>query len=186
MAVVFGRNEVGIKRTTTPTTVPNNDTARLMYYLSCVCNAIESDQNEDIRRFTDYHNWARLSIEERKLLLVICYTFSPDVFDGKVFFHSEELCVEFSNEFYTINEVRHRLVAAESILIAGRTHQVTKIMTYNMSWMRSYYLEPMQRLARTIAGQSSRPQLPAPQRRLQPQRPIPAPVVDSGCCCTIL
>ncbi|CAF1290457.1 unnamed protein product [Didymodactylos carnosus] len=186
MAVVIGRNEVGIKRTTRPTTIANNDVAKLMYYLNCVCETINCDQDEDIRRFTNYANWARLSAEQRKLLLVLCYTFSPDVFDGKVFFNIEELCVEFSNEFYEISQLRHRLVAVESIIIAGRAHQVTKIMTYTMSWMRAYYLEPMQRLARQFAAESSRPSLSAPHRQRQSTRPVPAPSVDSSCCCTIL
>ena len=190
MAVVIGRNEVGVKRTTVPVTVANNDIARLMYYLNCVCTAINCNHDEDIRRFTNYINWTRLSYEERKLLLVLCYTFNPNVFESKVFFHLEELCVQFSNEFYEISQVRHRVVAVESIIIAGRAHQVNKIMTYKMTWMRTYYLEPMQRLARQFAAESSRPQLSAPQRhpepRPQPRRQAPSPVVDNGCCCTIL
>ena len=177
MAVVIGRNEIGIERTTKATTVPDNDVAKLMYYLDCVCTAIDCGPDEDIRRFRNYSHWAQLSFEERKLLLVLCYTFSPDVFEGKVFFHSEELCVEFSNEFYKINQVRHRLIAAESVLIAGRAHQVTNIMVYKMSWMRQYYLEPMQGLARQLSHQPSQRLLPAPSR---------APAVDSDCCCTIL
>jgi hypothetical protein len=200
MAVIIGRNEVNVKKTTRPMTIPSNDTARMMYYLSCVCNVIDCDRDEDIRRLTNYANWARLSTDERRPLLVLCYTFSPDVFGDKVFFHREELCVQFSNEFYTINQMRHRLVAVESIIIAGRERQVNKIMTYKMSWMRMYYLEPMPRLARQLVAQPSRsqytaphrqpqprrPQYTAPHRQPQPWRPAPAPVADSDCCCTIL
>jgi hypothetical protein len=143
-----------------------------------VCNTIDIDQDEDIRRFTNYANWMWLSDEEQKLLLVLCYTFSPDVFDGKVFFNIEELCVDSSNEFYEISQVRQQLVAVESIIIAGRARHVTKIMTFKMSWMRTYYLEPMQRLARQFAAQSS---------RHQSSRLLPSPKDDSGCCCcTIL
>ncbi len=126
--------------------MPNNDVARLMYYLKYVCTAIDCNNDNDIQRFTNYQNWARLSFEEQHLLFALCYTLSPDVFEDKVFFHCEELCVQFSNEFYKISQVRHQLVAADSIIIAGRTRQVNQIMTYKMEWMETYYLGPMRRL----------------------------------------
>jgi hypothetical protein len=177
MAVAIDRNEIGFNRTTHSTIIPNNDIAKIMYYLHCVCKALHYDQDEDIRHYTDYANWARLSIEEQTFLLYLCHTFSLDVLDDKVFFHCEELCVQFTIEFYDISQVHHRLVAVESIIIAGRAHRVTCIMAYKMSWMQMYYLEPMQRLARQFLGQSS-------QSRLI--RPVLAPVVGRGCCCIIL
>jgi hypothetical protein len=187
MAVVFGRNEIGIERTGVRVTVASNDTAKLMYYLSCVCNTIECNQDEDIRRFTDYRNWTRLSNEEQKLLVILCYTFSPDVFDDKVFFRSDALCGDLGNQFYTINQVRQQLVAVQSIIIAGRSHQVSKIMTYKMSWMQDYYLEPMKRQAQRLAAEPTRRQLPPPtQRQYRPQPVRAVPTANSDCCCTIL
>jgi hypothetical protein len=180
MAIVLGRNEIDIKRTGRVVTVADNDVARLMYYLNCVCTSIDCNQDEDIRRFTNHANWMYLSDEERKLLVLLCYTFSPDVFEGKVFFHIEELCIDSSNEFYEINQISDRLVAVESIIIAGRQHHVTNIMVYKMSWMRKYYLEPMQRLARRFANESSGYES---SRLLTSSRSNN----DSDCCCcTIL
>ncbi|UJR07408.1 hypothetical protein I4U23_011694 [Adineta vaga] len=182
MALVFGHNEFDVERIGCSVKIADDNVAKLMYYLSCVCNAIECDQDEDIRRFTNYSNWYHLSTDEKKLLLVMCYTFSPDVFDGKVFFHSDELCQGSANEFYKISQVRQRLIAVESIIIAGRTHQVTKIMTYTMPWMRTYYFEPMQRLARQLANYSERPQITSSQYR----RSMPSPpVTNNDCCCVI-
>jgi hypothetical protein len=152
---IINQNEVESKRITVSTTVPNNDVAKLMYYLSCVCTTIIYDEDEDIRRFINYANWAQLSVEEQKVLLNLCYTFSPDVVEDKVFFHNRELCVQFDNEFYEINQVRQQLNTPESIIIADRTYQVTKIMTYKMSWMQKNYLEPIQRLSKQFASQSS-------------------------------
>jgi len=152
---IISQNEVDVKGITVSTTVPDHDVAKLMYYLSCVCTTIVCNEDEDISRFTNYTNWERLSTEEQKLLLTVCYTFSPDVFEDKVFFHKRELCTEFSNEFYEISQARHQLTAAESIIIADRTYQVTKIMAYKMSWMQKNYLEPIQRLTRQLSTQSS-------------------------------
>ena len=120
MAVVFQRNEVEFERTGVQVNVPNNDVARLMYYLQCVCTSINCNNDPDIQRFTNYKNWSYLSIDEQKALVVVCYAFSADVLDNRVFFHSDTLCVVGRNEFYTINQVRDRLLAAESIIIAGR------------------------------------------------------------------
>lgn len=177
MAVAIDRNEIGVTRTTRSTSIPNNDIAKIMYYLHCVCKVLSYDQDEDIRHYTDYANCTRLSIEEQQFLLYLCHTFSLDVLDGKVFFHCDELCVQFTIEFYDISQVHHRLVAVDSIIIAGRAHRVTCIMAYKTSWMQMYYLEPMQRLARQFSRQSSRSWL---------IRPVLAPVVDRGYCCIIL
>ena len=157
MAVFFQRNEIEFERTGQIVTVPNNDVARLMYYLNCVCVAIDCAHDPDIQRFTNYRNWSSLSIAERKALLVVCYAFSPDVLDDRVFFHSDALCGDSNNEFYTINQVRNQVVAAESIIIAGRVRTVNKIMTYKLQWMRTNYLNPMQGLVRALADPPQRP-----------------------------
>jgi len=154
MAVVFQRNEFSVECTSTSVTVPNNDVARLMYYLNCVCAAIDCNRDPDIQRFTNYRNWASLSIADKNALIVLCYTFSPDVFSNRVFFHSDELCGDSSNKFYRINQVRHQLLAAESIVIAGQVREVNQIMVYTMQWMRNNYFDPMKRLVSQLGTSS--------------------------------
>lgn len=155
MAVALGKREIEVKRTGQSTTVADNDTARLMYYLNCVCTTIECNDEREIQRFTKYSNWRSLSVDEQKQLLVLCYTLSPDVFEGKVFFQSDALCGDRANEFYEISQISSQIVAARSIVIAGRTRQVNKIMTYKMSWMRNYYLEPMRNQAQRFGKKKS-------------------------------
>lgn len=149
-------NEIGIRHTGVTVQVSNNDVARLMYYLNCVCTAVNCEQDAEIRRFTSYQYWSSLSIDDQKILLGLCYKFSPDVFDGKVFFHSEVLCGDRLNDFVEISQVRNQLMAAESIIIAGRTCQVNKIMVYKIQWLRKYYIEPMKNLATMLANISRR------------------------------
>lgn len=147
MSVAFlQRDEVEVERTTTATHIPDNDIAHLMYYLNCVCTAIEYNDDADIQRLTAYQNWNHLSYQEQELLIEFCRRLSPDVLEDQVFFHSEALCVNFTNEFYKIHQVRHQLVAAESIMIAGQTRHVNHIMTYKATWMETYYFGPMRRL----------------------------------------
>ena len=73
------------------------------------------------------------------------------MFDDKVIFQSDALCMDRENEFYEISQVSIHLMAASSIVIAGRTRRVNKIMTYKMCWMRTYYLEPMRHQAQRFS-----------------------------------
>jgi hypothetical protein len=146
-------NQYGIKDVSQTINVPNNDVARLMYYLNSVCYTIEYNDN-NISRYRNCSNWSLLSNEEIRLLVVLCYTLSPDIFDNKVFFQSDALCGNSSNKFFEINQVRTQLLAVQSIAIAGRTYRVNKIMTYKMSWMQYYYLNPMKNLAQRLNNQS--------------------------------
>jgi hypothetical protein len=151
------RNQFGFERTSVPVTVPDNDTARLMYYFDCVCNTIEYNDN-DVSRYRNFRNWSSLTYGEIRVLLVLCLTISPDVLDNKVFFQSDALCGTSTNKMYKVSQVSHQLLAVQSIVIAGRRCQVNKIMTYKMSWMYEYYINPIQRLARqfnTNTSQSS-------------------------------
>ncbi|CAF1256340.1 unnamed protein product [Didymodactylos carnosus] len=135
-----------IKATGLTVNVPNNDVARCMYYLSCVCNIIECD-DDDIKRYCNYQNYWKLSDEEDKLVFVLCARLKPSLFDDKCMFQSDALCGDSANEFYEIGQVRNQVFAVSSVLIAGRTRRVNKIMTYKLSWMKKNYYDPMMRLA---------------------------------------
>jgi hypothetical protein len=93
-----------------------------------------------------------MSINQVWQLILLCYTFSPNVFENKVFFESDAFCGNSPNKFYQINQTSNKLLAVSSIVIAGQTRQVKQIMTYKMSWMKSYYIEPMLRLAQRFGN----------------------------------
>lgn len=148
MALAFNRNEIEMESKSQATTVADNDIAKLMYYLNSACYTIGCNNDPEIRRFTNWSNWNSLSIDEQQQLFVICNACSPDIFiNNKVFFQSDALCMNRSNEFYEISQVSNQLVASESIIIAGQIKKVNKIMTYKMCWMQQYYFEPMHRQA---------------------------------------
>ncbi len=47
--------------------VPDNDLARLMYYLHCVFCAIEY-KDQDVRKYRDYRNYDELSYAEQRMV----------------------------------------------------------------------------------------------------------------------
>lgn len=165
---LFSRNQFGLRPTSSRVTVPDNDRARLMYYLNCVFSAIEYN-DQDVRKYRNYHNWSLLNNAEQRMVFLLALTLSPDEFDGKVFFQSDQLCGDCGNKFYEFSQVRHQVLAVQSILVAGQTRHVKQIMTYKMSWMMNNYFGPMQRMksafeqqqraqaARAATARASRP-----------------------------
>ena len=66
---MFRQNNISIRETGTTASVPNNDVARCMYYLKCVCSVIDCN-DVNIRRFTNYENY---EIAIKKLLNKILF-----------------------------------------------------------------------------------------------------------------
>jgi hypothetical protein len=143
---MWQQSNIGVRETGTTASVPDNDVARCMYYLKCVCSVIDCE-DVNILRYTKYQNYWILSNDDIEIVYKLCLALSPDEFEDKVFFQSDAMCGSSGNNFFEISQVRNRLGVVGSILIAGRTRQVTSIMTYKMSWMRTNYFGPMGRLA---------------------------------------
>lgn len=153
MAFAFENVRLHVKATGVSVSVPDNPKAKLMYYLSCVCNALQLDSSDtmSILTLTDYQNYYRLTEEEKKELLGFCVMLSPDELHNKVFFQKDRMCGDSSNEFYDISTVANQLAVSNSIVIGGQRKSIRKIMTFKISWLRNNYLEPMQALARELA-----------------------------------
>ncbi|CAF1289663.1 unnamed protein product [Rotaria sp. Silwood1] len=94
-------------------------------------------------------------------IFVLALALSPDEFEDKVFFNAPDLCPDSSNAFYNVGQVRRQLMVVQSIVIAGQSRRVTKIMAYKQIWMRTYYYEPMQRLNNRFVEERQAEQLRA-------------------------
>jgi len=150
---IASRDEIGLKRTSSKTSVPAYPKAKLMYYFKCVCSVLEL---RNLARFTNYSNFHNLSEEDTDALLKLIVFFSPDELIGKVFFQSDELCVNYTNEFYELEKISHIFGVTDSVLIGGQTKRVVKIMTFKRVWLENNYLEPFRfyahRLSRIALG----------------------------------
>ena len=194
----FVSERIGIKETGQTVTVPNNKTAKLMYYLKCVA-AVLKLENPNLTRLTNFRNYNSLTDAEMDALLALVILFSPDELLGKVFFPSED-CGGSDNQFFELSAVSHMLAVSDNILIGGERKRVAKVMLFQMSWMDKYYITPLksfegrlQRMARGLPGRAptSRSALLPPRPRPAPAtgqssgRPRPAPA-STECCCNIL
>ena len=138
-----------VKKTGVSVSVLDNPKAKLMYYLSCICNALDLDtsDSQSLQQLRDYKNYWALDEDEVTQLLLLCNMLSPDILLNKVIFKDDEMCGDSANEFYEIGAVRNRMIVSNSIMIGGQTRRVNKIMTFKMSWLRNNYLVPMVTLA---------------------------------------
>ena len=143
---VWQRQNFDVQEKGVSVSIPNNDIAKCMYYLQCVCAVIDCD-DANVHLFTNYRNYWALSDDEDEMVYKLCLMCSPDVFDDKVFLENATLCGSSQNKFFEVSAVENIFGVVGSIFVAGRTRQVKKVMTYKMSWMRTFYLEPMARLA---------------------------------------
>lgn len=152
------RQQTQIRDTTKVANVPNDDIAKLMYYLNCVCYCIDYNDN-DIKRYTNYSRWASLSDEEDQLVFLLALTLHPNLLIGKVFFQNDALSRDMQGRFYEIGQVSHQLVVVPSLVVAGRTCQVHRILAFKQSWLTEHYIDPINRLKQRFGprpGRSSR------------------------------
>ena len=132
---------IGVKKIETSVTIPNDNRAKLMYYVDCVCTVLQlDDEDGSINRLRRYNNYY-LSDAQEEALLVFCLLFTPDVLEGTCFFLTEE--GERLNEFYEISAVTIRFVVTDSVLIGGQQRRVRQIMTFKIGWMEKFWSNPL-------------------------------------------
>jgi hypothetical protein len=141
MAANFGFNNIKVEAIGQKVTIPNDDVAKLMYYLSCVDTVINYNE---IDRLTDYENYDLLSVDGMAELFKLVLLFNPKIFiDAGIFILDPVLVPDDSdNEFYQITDERIGIHVNSEIVIGGRTVKVLKVMACNLDWLNTFYFEP--------------------------------------------
>ena len=123
------------------TSVPNNDVAKLMYYLSCVDTVINYN---GIDKLSDYQNYNSLTKDDLVELFKLVLIFNPKIFvDAGIFIIDDELLpYDLDNQFYQITDERIGLYINDQIAIGGRTVKVLKVMVCDENWLLRNYFTP--------------------------------------------
>ena len=142
MSATLGYNSLKVEAIGQKVYVPDNDYARLMYYLSCVFTVIQYDADT---KFSNYNNYYLLTEEEKAALIVLVLLFQPEIFlDAHVFiFNSSLVPYGYSNEFYKITDEKIGVHVNQEIFISGKAVRVLKIMACNENWLRQNYINPL-------------------------------------------
>ncbi len=98
-------NDVQVNSIGKKVTVPNNDIARLMYYLSCVDTVINYNEIDNL---TDYNSYYLLTDNEIDILIETVLILNPKYFvDAGIFILDSYLVPDdMNNEFYEITDNR--------------------------------------------------------------------------------
>ena len=142
MSATLGINKLKIEPVGSTVTVPNNNTAKLMYYLSCVLKVIQYNQDSKLIDFEHYYN---LNNEEKKLVYQLALLFKPEIFlEAKVFIKDADLLPSnVGNEFYKITDETIGLHVNQQIMIGGKSVKILKIMACDDSWLNRNYYNPI-------------------------------------------
>lgn len=103
MSKTLGLNRLKIEFTGNIVTVPNDNIAKLMYYLSCVASVIQYNLDYKLR---DYKNYFRLNPDEKASVYIQAVKLNPKIFiEAGVFkVGSEFLRKGNMNEFLKITD----------------------------------------------------------------------------------
>ena len=149
---IVQRKDVSIKNTSVEVNVPNNPTAKLMYYLCCVNRTLDlvglniSGINYAfVSLINDYQNYHLVTQMEKQKILAVATELQPTVLENKVFFVTET-AGDYSNAFYEINSTEVNVAATDEVIIGGVRKRVNKIMIYERRWMQDHYYDPIRAL----------------------------------------
>ena len=145
MSINLDFNSLNVEKIGRTVNVPNNDLARLMYYLNCISAVIQYDEQN---KLIDYQRYYDLNKEEENAVYALAIVLNPKIFiDAKVLVINPNLVPQgYNNEFYRITDDRVGFHVNEEIVIGERVVRVLKIMACSSSWLEKYYFKPMENI----------------------------------------
>ena len=164
--------------------VPDDDVARLMYYLSCVDTVIDY---EGIDNLSDYQNYDLLTVDEMAELFKLVLIFNPKYFVEKgVFVVNENLLPNgLGNQFYKITDERIGIHVNNEMFIGGRTVNVLKVMACNMDWLIRNYFTPWKNIFEAADRMQRYKQIEVPEPPPKTYIPPQKEKDDCGCTCIL-
>lgn len=145
---------LSVKATVVPSqtaAIPDDDVARLMYYLKCVTVDLGMDILQD--DLVDYKNSRRLSAARRASVIKSALELSPDIFIGKVLFRDDKQEIvpqSTSNKFVNITAACNVVSIQRDFILGGQVKDVTQVMFFRSIWLKRNYYDPIERLAKAI------------------------------------
>ena len=147
MNATLGMNRVRMNVYGEEVTIPNDNIAKLMYYLNCVSTVI--DYNEP-NLLTDYQNYTRLDSKGRQIVYELACILDPKIFiDNGIFIVDSDLPPEyFPNKFVKITDetivlhANREIHANREVMIGGKIRKALNVMICDPKWLSSFYYIP--------------------------------------------
>jgi len=160
---VLTSTDYDIKDNTVVRNIPLDDIARLMYYLHGVDYCLEFVDSV----YTNFDNYNSLSNIQKQTVVALAVLLSPDLLVNKVMFITNDpvLLNGKASRYLEITQARNILAGAfdavDSIVIEGRTINITKIMLCSENWLRDNYFTRLRNQAWRLENPNP---TPAPTR----------------------
>ena len=156
MSAYLDLKNVKIESLGTKGYVPDDDLARLMYYLYCVSVVIKYDKDDKDSKLTDFKKYYCLTEGEKIAVYALIISFNPRILVEKGIFvlDSSLLPPGFSNDFIEITDERIGIHVNQEVIIGGRIVKVLKFMVCDSSWITRNYIEPVERISQTLKYRS--------------------------------
>ena len=153
MSATLGINKLKVEAYGTKTNVPDNNIAKLMYYLDCVLTVIEYDRSNKLTDFLHYYN---LNNKEKKAVIELAILFNPKLFiEAGIFVVNSDLLPDSQgNKFYKITDETIGVHVNQQVMIGGRAVKVLNIMACNSSWLNRNYFTPIERIRNEIINRT--------------------------------
>jgi len=155
-AAVFAQNEVQFDLTGQSVVVPNDDLAKVMYYLSCLNSCLNKVIPPE---YVNYSNYQRVRSDLREEIKQLAQALSPSRLRNIVLIVVEPtnpLLRGYANEFLKITEATSILgvgvVRNEAIMVGEKSVEVNTILLCTEKWIRDNYTSPMDALTRTYVN----------------------------------
>lgn len=147
MATVAGLS-VNVSSFGAVVTIPDDDIARLMYYLRCVTLSLGLDILQD--DLVDFRNYRKLNANRRRSVYKAALEYPPSFFNNKLIFKDdagEIVTGSNTNDFINITTACNVVSVQRDFVLGGQVRDVTKVMFYKSSWLNKHYNRPIERLA---------------------------------------
>jgi len=143
MSLTMGYESLDVKMKGTKADIPDNDLAKLMYYLRCVFSIIKF---EGAKKYTEAENYYLLSAKEEETVVGLAILFNPKIMIESSLFLVGSNFVPFGydNEFYEISNNKIGIHVNSEIMIGGVSRKVLMIMGCTEFWLRKNYFKPME------------------------------------------
>ena len=139
MNINFAQNTFKVKDITVKVFVPENPKAKLMYYLNCISQVLNTNTLNRYINYSQYYNIPDSEISDIKKKKKI---FNPEDMLKLGIFIMEDY-IDLGNRFFEITDETMGIHANQEFVIGGIVVRVLKIMLCTKAWIQTYYYEPI-------------------------------------------
>ena len=128
-----------VKDVTRKVYIPGNPKAKLMYYLSCISEVLNTNK---LNRYINYSQYYYIPDSEIPNIVALASIFSPEIMIRSGIFIIENY-VELGNRFLEITGETMGIHANQEMVIGGIVVRVVKVMLCTKMWLQNYYFDPI-------------------------------------------